>query len=1248
MARKTKTSNKQAEFRDDRKIESLSMPDLDFSLEEIEAASLDLSENYLDLENLSNEIALEAEKDIKNKHSISQNKEKLDHSFSDGDLDEGIFFNDDLKDIDQNSFLKPANDDKSGFINPFSKNSFSTKLFQTASIFSAIWFAASLIIIGILWPSQLSFGSFLVSAFGWLSLLGTMLPIIAFWGISYLIKGAKNELRTVAQSLMQSAISSHTKASKEEETRTIAESVRKEVSSMSRAIERTLERGSELEALVHGEVQNLEKAFGENENRIKRLIFELSSEREGILEHADRIHNSLKLTKNKVSEEMSLLTENVAQNINQIAQALNDTLEEKSYAFFSNIQQTSQDVASEFLSRIEATSDFQLDKNKKLLTALNEQLNQVQENFRKGSDNFFKDFQDKISYSEEMVNKIGSQFYENADKFNSDFDKIFNKIDMTIDHQSQKALSVFDEKIKHFDEQTDLVLDSLNDKFSNLDYSLIDRGEKTIELFNSNANQFIEKSLSLAATFEKSSNDTMNIFEKKLNDFDDLLQIKHDAISSTFLENNQNILDNTDKLISVLQERSNVINNNLKEHTEKLENVFSYGSQNFLDAINNVQLSIQAEIDKAELTIAQFFQNQAKTLDFNFDQNQTHLLNLIEEKSLQISGILQNNIGNLSEKLDLIEQSFNNNIDSMDSKIGNFNQISQNLTSSLQNSFSLVQNTLEQYSDNINTRADALKDSLSINSFELNKILSDQTSFLEERIENIRNLLQNGGSEFLNSIEENYKSFQDILSNKNEAFSKNFFEYLENLESQIDGVKLAIEHSSNIKDHLNTRIEGISQSFTQQISLLDQSTNNIQNILDTGIDRARSSLEKSASLLTNSLQNRISEAAQIFSGEAKKAETIVDAIENKLSYTVNSFEEELLNAQKKLSDNTQLLTENIKDSFQNINNSVKDYSKVNPLPDTKNLYRQAPNLRPKANNFSADDITQLSSIVYNFTSYSDILNQAANLLNDVSKNLGNTLSDRETALAMLLNGLIKKKQEISNSFAQFGELIKEKSFYFDNGDTLNLIKNNFLRAQQAESLVQNKIKFSQNFIYQEQKKYSPHSRFISDTEYHLIQEIQNALYAYSHALKNLVSDTESVLYNLNHSFTEKKNFRTARPQNHYPLIQNIQSILPEIVSGIRDNGLADLWNNYHSGRKNIDSSLLYTPQGLSLFERIKYNYDQNQNFKNIVTQYIENFEQSLDNISYQKNTDQQQIKKYLISNDGKIYTMLAHAANRIH
>jgi len=112
-----------------------------------------------------------------------------------------------------------------------------------------------------------------------------------------------------------------------------------------------------------------------------------------------------------------------------------------------------------------------------------------------------------------------------------------------------------------------------------------------------------------------------------------------------------------------------------------------------------------------------------------------------------------------------------------------------------------------------------------------------------------------------------------------------------------------------------------------------------------------------------------------------------------------------------------------------------------------------------------------------------------------------------------------------------------------------------------------------------------------------------------------------------------------------PGVEALDSISVDIARMIDHEAVSDLWDRYDRGERNIFSRRLYTTQGQQTFDEIRKRYRGDRNFKHTVDRYIAEFERLLDEVS-RDDRGAATARSYLVSETGKVYTMLAHAAGR--
>src|SRR5690606_17921328 len=187
---------------------------------------------------------------------------------------------------------------------------------RNACIISVLWAVAGVGLAHLIYGSQLwQVGSIagLLAMPGIVAILiGIVVPVMLFFAFAIMMARAQ-DLRNAARSMAEVALRlSEPETIASERIMSVGQAVRREVSAMNEGIERTIARATELETLVHSEVNALERSYADNELRVRGLVHELGTERDAIVNHAERIRSSIVGAHEQMKEELSLATEEIS------------------------------------------------------------------------------------------------------------------------------------------------------------------------------------------------------------------------------------------------------------------------------------------------------------------------------------------------------------------------------------------------------------------------------------------------------------------------------------------------------------------------------------------------------------------------------------------------------------------------------------------------------------------------------------------------------------------------------------------------------------------------------------------------------------------------------------------------------------------------------------------------------------------------------------------------------------------------
>lgn len=253
----------------------------------------------------------------------------------------------------------PANDDsrseKAIIAAPRRATENSSKLFWTTTAISVLWAAGGVALSKAINPDVFSTlqatKDFFTSPAGLGVVAGVALPVAMFWGFAQLVKRAQ-EMHTAARSMSEAAMRLlQPEAVSGDRVSTLGQAVRREVAAMNEGIERTLARAVELETLVQSEVNQLERAYSDNEVRIRSLVSDLGNEREAVVSHAERVRSSISGAHEQLKEELSSASNIIRDNVLSASQQLSTLLGESGERLIGSINESGGAIAEAIETR---------------------------------------------------------------------------------------------------------------------------------------------------------------------------------------------------------------------------------------------------------------------------------------------------------------------------------------------------------------------------------------------------------------------------------------------------------------------------------------------------------------------------------------------------------------------------------------------------------------------------------------------------------------------------------------------------------------------------------------------------------------------------------------------------------------------------------------------------------------------------------------------------------------------------------
>ena len=110
--------------------------------------------------------------------------------------------------------------------------------------------------------------------------------------------------------------------------------------------------------------------------------------------------------------------------------------------------------------------------------------------------------------------------------------------------------------------------------------------------------------------------------------------------------------------------------------------------------------------------------------------------------------------------------------------------------------------------------------------------------------------------------------------------------------------------------------------------------------------------------------------------------------------------------------------------------------------------------------------------------------------------------------------------------------------------------------------------------------------------------------------------------------------------------ETLEALSREIAGLIDNEAAIEMWDRRRRGDTGAVSRRLYTEAGQHAFDEIRRRFRADPEFRDATTRYVQEFERLLTKITH-NDRDGSQWRAYLLSNTGKVYTILAHASGRL-
>lgn len=1030
--------------------------------------------------------------------------------------------------------FKAANDDKGlpSFYQIFSTRS-SSKIYLISTALSITWLiCSSIIAYNIIQNSEQSWKSFLSSASAFTLISGSVLPVILIWVFAKLFKNSK-DLSTMIKSLISTQLKSSDNSFKHSSSfNTMGQNISEEVQNIDSGIQRTFERACELETIVQGEVQNLERAYSENEDKIRKLISMLANERHAILEHADRVKSTLQLTSSEISNELSGVTNKITLNIETIADRLSESLNEKTQHMLDNLKGISGSLTGELIEDID----------------------------NKGT-----------TYLEQL-------------------DTIFDRVKTSIESHSTDSISIFENKLSEIGSSANIIVNEFNNKFDDMDALLQHRSKESLQNFEGQLQNFTNIFNAIPDRLDVATKKALVECEKNLLALDDILSDQSKSAITSFITYSISIEEHTDKLTNLLDSRVTEINNSIKSHITDLSQTIDNGKQDLFHLVDATHENVNIKVNELEERIGVLFDNRTKSIEEKFNDSNNYISDVINNESSTMSVSIQQQINLLSQHLNNIETAFIDKLSEIDGhkdkQVEIIQQYNEGFNAQLEKGLSYISNNIDTYNQNLENKSQLLQGSLD-NS--LTDMLNKQAELIDARIEKMREIIINKDEKLGDVFNRHLETYEQKINESNNSFTSEFNNHLNLLEEYAQNLHEAINKTENLQENLSAQLDSsvqksieslkssaldlgseLSSEIMQTASLLSQEAISAKQYVkdintsltdsiatfEQGFATAHENVIHGTQYVAENIKERIVDINESIKNEADSAtQKMLQAgeyINSSLVQVTNEIEQRIHERSALLNDASVQIYEQIDDHLNKVGSSMNELKQYNDEHFLNQL----------------DELNKTTSAVYNAAmATNEAINNSREEINDQIANTAQKVKEQfYVENKSLLEAVGQRSFEISESLQQFNSDItnnvvsitnqlanSSNSIFTKTSDIINSIQNT---ENNIALSVQDFTKNAENITRDLAESFKAHAELLSKAG-NLLDKVENNFDNNINEKKRALNILTETLANKTDEITKSINYYEHLLDNNFNKMNNqakssLESFSRDIQHGLKD------------------------------------------------------------------------------------------------
>src|SRR6476660_5149655 len=924
-----------------------------------------------------------------------------------------------------------------------------------------------------------------------------IVPVVFFFVLAHMFNRAQ-DMRVVAESMAEVAMRlAQPETVARESIVTVGQAIRREVAAMGDGVERALARAAELEALVHNEVSALERAYNDNEVRIRDLLTELSNQRETLVNQAEHVRNALASVHLDLAHDVTSVGDLVADKVNDVAQRVTRSLTEKGehitlalgHAGDSMIDALSE-RGSSLLERLETTSD-------QATTAISSASDRLSASLNFKTEHVHDEFSELAARLQQMMTARLDQVAQGfAEKSSVTIESMATRSQQFTDAIAETGSRLADSIASRADE-VNTTLRSTGDSLV-LDLSLrggdvVSKLEQTGARIN---DTMADRSNAVADTFRESAESMVATLGSRGDAVKEMLSARLQAFETMF---NQGGTELSEKISRDATTLGNLITRHITEFDHTVKN---YGgelvgrlgqrTQDVAEALRNYLDTFDQRVTGRTGDISSTLDQRLAQFETLLGTRVTELAKTLTEGGKEVVGALDQRIGEVAGTINSrgveVADAIGVKIGEMDKTLGDRAlEVANNLDNRIGRFEELLVGRAETVTSQIETRSKAAADALNARLEQLSQAIKLNAADAERTLvgvsEEVARNFVGKAEEIATAVSRRANEMTTVLSDKSGGVLSAITEKADHFTREV----------TNATDHAVKAIEERGFAFTR--TMMDNSTE-ISRMINTAGEAATSAVNRTMTELNDVTQKAITRSRETATSSVKEmleTHTVLrsdtTALFERLREANIMLQEVLSGAHENMSALENTLMLRVSEFVSDMTDTTQSTGEA-----TGRVERNIANFR----DITAQVINDLGQLARQFDVHGRELAKAVDLIGHSNQHTDDRLNERRVQLDSLVATLDIRTEDLEKRLNRFSGLLDES---LEAAST---------RAREVARLVSEASAEGTRAISEQYERVRENA----------VEERERATGAMRSLYEQTATDTESLFRNANERFAE--------------------------------------------------------------------------------------------------------------------------------